>query len=146
MSEGDGDEGRAECWGLSMMAASPSPLAAVGARGCLGCWWLLEDGGLLEDPVLVLEPLWSCSGIGTGSMAVVKPADHVQKGLEPPGSVERLTHPYVVATIFLCLGGGWGIPVTWSRVNGRKSDTGWWDCEPCSVLEGKAETQMMMTG
>ena len=46
------------------------------------------------------------SAPGAGSMAVVKPADHVKKGLEPRGSVERLTHPYVVATIRLCLGGG----------------------------------------
>lgn len=81
-------------------------LTAAGARGCLGHWWLLEDGGLLEDPVLALEPLCPCFCIGAGSMAVVKPADHVKKGLEPRGSVERLTHPYVVATIRLCLGGG----------------------------------------
>ena len=57
-------------------------------------------------------------------MAVAKPADHVKKGLEPRGSVERLTHPYVVATIRLCLGGGRGVLVTRSRVNRRKSDTG----------------------
>lgn len=96
--------------------------------------------------MLVLEHLCPCSCIGTGSVAVVKPADHVQKGLEPPGSVERLAHPYVVATILLCLGGGWGVLVTWSRVNRRKSDTGWWDCEHCRVLGGKAGTQMVMAG
>ena len=98
--------------------ASPSPLTAVGARGCLGCWWLLEDGGLLEDPVLVPEPLWSCSCLGTGSTAVVKPADHVQKGA---ARFSGEAHPSVR--------GGRHPPLSW-----------WWmghpgDTEPCKQEE-----------
>ena len=35
-SEGDGDEGRAECWGLSVVAASPVPPHS--------CWGLRLPG------------------------------------------------------------------------------------------------------
>ena len=39
-SEGDGDEGRAECWGLSVVAASPVPPEAAWATGGS---WRMED-------------------------------------------------------------------------------------------------------
>lgn len=38
-SEGDGDEGRAECWGLSVVAASPVPPHS--------CWGLRLPGPLV---------------------------------------------------------------------------------------------------
>lgn len=92
----------AECGGR--LPCPSSQLLGPEAAWATGGSWRMEDS---LKTVLVLEPLCPCFCIGAGSMAVVKPADHVQKGLGPRGSVERLTHPYVVATICVCLGGGW---------------------------------------